>query len=150
MKKLLFSSYLFRKLSEIMVENLSITLFRVTTEWYFLPYTILACCMKKKSKIVQGFACTCSPRHWPGPPGGLKLHQDPQLQLFLALPKTDAPIFFPYYPLNLRNYEEYLFSRTSEQLNIWASELLCIDYFIMYWFLQYNFSSLQISSLLCN
>ena len=59
-----------------------------------------------------------SPRHWPGPPGGLKLPQDPQLQLLLALPKTDAPIFFPYYPLNLRNYEEYLFSRTSEQLSI--------------------------------
>ena len=31
---------------------------------------------------------------------------------------------------NLRNYEEHLFWRTSERL------LLCIDYFIIYWFLQ--------------
>ena len=34
------------------------------------------------------------------PLGGLKLPQDPQLQLFLALPRTDVPIFFLYYPLS--------------------------------------------------
>ena len=34
---------------------------------------------------------------------------------------------------NLRNSEEHLFWRTSERL------LLCIDYFIIYWFLQYAF-----------
>ena len=33
-----------------------------------------------------------------------------------------------------KDSEEHLFSRTSERL------LLCIDYFIMYWFLQYTFS----------
>ena len=31
---------------------------------------------------------------------GLQLPPDPQLQSFLALPKTDAPIFFLYCPLN--------------------------------------------------
>ena len=34
---------------------------------------------------------------------------------------------------NLRNSEEHLFRKTSERL------LLCIDYFIIYWFLQYTF-----------
>ena len=34
---------------------------------------------------------------------------------------------------NLRNSEEHLFWRTSERL------LLCIDYFIICWFLQYTF-----------
>ena len=34
---------------------------------------------------------------------------------------------------NLRNSEEHLFWRTSEPL------LLCIDYFMIYWFLQYMF-----------
>ena len=44
---------------------------------------------------------------------------------------------------NLRNSKEHLFSRTSKRL------LLCIDYFIMYWFLQSStvrFSFLQITS----
>ena len=35
------------------------------------------------------------------PLGGLQLPPDVHLQLFLALPRTDAPIFFLYYPLVL-------------------------------------------------
>ena len=33
--------------------------------------------------------------------GGLQLPPEPQLQSFLVLPKTNAPIFFLYYPLIL-------------------------------------------------
>ena len=32
------------------------------------------------------------------PMGGLQLPPDPQLQSFLASPKTNVPIFFLYYP----------------------------------------------------
>ena len=45
------------------------------------------------------FAPTSSPRHCPRPLGGLTAPPDPQLQLFLDLPKTDALIFFLHYPL---------------------------------------------------
>ena len=67
---------------------------------FTLTITILACFIRKKSKIVQGFVYTRSPRHRPESPGeDLKLPPDPQLQSFLALPRTDTPIFFLYYPL---------------------------------------------------
>ena len=47
-----------------------------------------------------GFTSTSSPRHFPGALGGLQLPPDPQLLLFLAWPKINAPIFFLYYPLH--------------------------------------------------
>ena len=136
--------YLFPKLSEITVENVSITLVRVTGDtaqkmkfsikdfsskcdkicgklWIWshllekslmenfifcavrmiadifypictLTITVLACFIRKKAKLFGGLQ--------------QRLHQgialdtpDPQLQSFLALPKTDAPIFFLYHPL---------------------------------------------------
>ena len=56
-----FSFYLFRKLNEIIVENVSITLFRVTTEWllifstlYSPTITILACFIRKKKQNCLG------------------------------------------------------------------------------------------------
>ena len=52
------------------------------------------------------------------------------LQAFNVTKKDSYTGFFPW---NLRNSEEHLFWRTSERL------LLCIDYFIIYWFLQYTF-----------
>ena len=36
--------------------------------------------------------------------GGLELAPDPQRQSFLAFPRTDAPIFFLYYPLHMIFY----------------------------------------------
>ena len=60
-----------------------------------LTINVLACFIQKQKKN-EGF------HHHQGisldPLRGLP--QDPQLQLFLALPKTDAPIFFLYYPLS--------------------------------------------------
>ena len=37
---------------------------------FTLMITILVCFIRKKSKIVQGFAYSRSPRHDPGPPEG--------------------------------------------------------------------------------
>ena len=53
----------------------------------------------KKTKLFGGFAPTPSQRHRHRPPGGLTVPPDTQLQSFLASPKTNAPIFFLYYPL---------------------------------------------------
>ena len=66
-----------------------------------LTITVLAYFIRKK--MFRGFAPTSSPGHHPGPLRGLQLPPDPQLQLFLALSKTDAPILFLYYPLELVN-----------------------------------------------
>ena len=49
-----------------------------------------------------------------GPLGGLQLPPDPQVQLFLALPKTNAPIFFLYYSEIRQPFKIYL---TSVSLN---------------------------------
>ena len=94
-----FSCYLFRKLSLIIVENVSIKLFRVTTEWlHFRPYIHPIdhhfTKKKKKKKKKKKLGALAPPGHLPGPPGDLKLTSYPQLQSFLTLPKTDAPIFF--------------------------------------------------------
>ena len=67
---------------------------------------------KKKSKIVQGFAYTPFSGHRPGPPGGLNAPPDPQLQSFLALPRTDAPIFFLY--------SLYTYTKFSEKLTFFT------------------------------
>ena len=67
--------------------------------WYFLPYIhpndhrFCVCLYKKK--------CLGASHPWlhPGLPGGLQFLPEPQLQSFLASPKTDGPIFFLHYPL---------------------------------------------------
>ena len=66
---------------------------------FTLMISILACFVRRKSKIVQRFAYTRSSRHRTGPPGGLKTPPDLHLQSFLALPRPNAAIFFLYYPL---------------------------------------------------
>ena len=66
---------------------------------FTITVTNLVCFIRKKTKLFGGFAPTPSPRHHPGSPAGLQLPRDPQLQPFLALTKTDPPIFFLYYPL---------------------------------------------------
>ena len=102
-----FSCYLLPKLSEIIVENLSITLFRVTTTIadifypiFILTITILACFIRKKKQSCSG---DLHPHVHQGidldPMECLQLDPDPQLQSFLAFPRTDAPISFQYYPL---------------------------------------------------
>ena len=66
---------------------------------FTLTITILACFIKKiailfrdlHTRVHQGIALD--------PMEGLKLHRDPQLQSFLALPRTEVPIFFLYHPL---------------------------------------------------
>ena len=79
----------------------------------FTLITILVCFIrKKKAKLFRGFAPSLSPRHHPGPhgwEGGLQLPPDPQLQSFLALPRTDALIFFLYYPLDISRCFFHLF-----------------------------------------
>ena len=64
---------------------------------FTLTITILACFVRKKAKLFRGFAPTLSPRHRPGP--SAYSPPDPQLQSFLALRRTETPIFFLYYPL---------------------------------------------------
>ena len=57
---------------------------------FTLTITVLARFTLKK--LFRGFVPMPSTSYRSGPP-------DPQLQLFLALPKTDVPIFFLYYLL---------------------------------------------------
>ena len=68
-----------------------------------LTITVLACYTRKKAKLFGRFAPTRSPRYHPGPTGGLTAPPDPQLQLFLALPRTDAPKFFLYCPQDVNH-----------------------------------------------
>ena len=64
---------------------------------FTITITNLACFIrKKKAKLFGVFVPTPSPRHHPGPPEGLQLPREPQLQPFLALTKTDVPISFLY------------------------------------------------------
>ena len=70
-----------------MIANISHPIFTLTI-------IILASFVRKKAKLFRGFA----PMHRPGPPG-YSPPPDPQLQSFLALPRTETPIFFLYYPL---------------------------------------------------
>ena len=98
-----FSCYLLPKLSEIIVENKSITLFRVTTvnADIFYPIftqtiTILVCFIReKKAKLFRRFAPTHSPRHWPGPHVGLT-----------ACPRHSASIVFGF----SKNWCTHIFS----------------------------------------
>ena len=74
---------------------------------FTLTITVLACFIQKnKNKKNVGLhphqGISLDPLR------GLQLPPDPQLQLFLALPKTDAPIFFLYYPLMTVIYGTHL------------------------------------------
>ena len=53
-----------------------------------------------------------------------------KLQAFRPATLLKKDSYTGVFLLNLRNSEEHLFRKTSERL------LLCIDYFIIYWFLQ--------------
>ena len=74
---------------------------------FTITITNLVCFIQEKPKLIGDLAPTLSPRHHPGPPGGLQLPQDPQLQPFLSLTKTDAPIFFLYYSLYVKMNFDY-------------------------------------------
>ena len=76
---------------------------------FTLTITVLACFIRKK-KMFLGFAPTPSTGHHPGHSGKFQLPPDPQPQSYLAPPKTDAPIFFLYYPLT---FHKKIFSFTS-------------------------------------
>ena len=60
---------------------------------FTLVITVLACFIQKKLGALP------PPAYLLGLPGGLTAPTDPQLQSFLALPKTNESIFFLYYPL---------------------------------------------------
>ena len=62
-----------------------------------------------------------SPRHHHGPPGGLQLPPDHQLQSFLALSKTNVPIIFLHYPLS----ESPVITTNTNYLKYWFA-MLCI------------------------
>ena len=82
---------------------------------FTLTITGLACFMRKKlfgflhPRLHQGIALDLL--------GGLQLPPDPQLQSFLAWPKTDVPIFFLHYP-NIKNYiHTYIYQRPKVELS---------------------------------
>ena len=83
-----------------MIADISYPIFTITI-------TNLVCFMREKPKLIGDLAPTLSPRHQLGPPGGLQLPQDPQLQPFLGLTKTDAPISFLYYSLYVEMNFDY-------------------------------------------
>ena len=68
---------------------------------FTLMITVLACCTWKKTKFVSGLCTHAFTRASPWTPwgGGLQLPPDTQLQLILALSKTNMTIFFLYYTL---------------------------------------------------
>ena len=66
---------------------------------FTLTITVLACFIQKKQKQKKKLRASPPPRYLFGPLKGLTATPDPQLQLFLALPKTSASIFFLYYSL---------------------------------------------------
>ena len=65
-----------------------------------LTIIILAYFIRKKAKLFRDLHIRVHHDIALDRLGGLK----PQFQLFLALPRTDAPIFFLYYPLILLSY----------------------------------------------
>ena len=76
---------------------------------FTLTITVLACFMRGKlfgflhPRLHQGIALN--------PLGGLQPLPDPQLQSFLAWPKTDVPIFFLHYPLTLKTIYIHTFTK---------------------------------------
>ena len=99
--------------------------------------TILVCFIRKKkaklfkdlhTHIFQGITLDLL--------GSLKLPPDPQLQSFLALPRTDAPIFFMYYPLGSLYLKLYNFSLQNQCNHITRKfELTSKIYFKVYRYL---------------
>ena len=82
----------------------------------FYPNDFNMFCTKKK--LFGSFAPTPSPRHHHGHPGGLQLPPDHQLQSFLALSKTNAPIFFLHYTLAIDElYHKILLVSKNQSLN---------------------------------
>ena len=61
---------------------------------FILTITILACFIRRKSKIVQGFAYTLSPRHRPGPPAGLNAPLRPTASIVFGFAKTRCAHIF--------------------------------------------------------
>ena len=64
-----------------------------------LTITILACFIKKIARLFRDLHTRVHQGIAQDPMEGLKLHPDPQLQSFLALPRTEVPIFFLHHPL---------------------------------------------------
>ena len=90
-----FSRYLFRKLSLILVENVRITLFRVTTEWLLIFSTLYSphrFSVFYTKKEFRGLAPT---RATPWTPW--RVYSSPHTPS--CKKKNDAPIFFLDYPL---------------------------------------------------
>ena len=100
-----------------------------------------------KKKLFGSFAPTPSPRHHHGPPGGLQLPPDHQLQSFLALSKTNAPIFFLHYPLS----ESPIITTNTNYLKYWFAMLCIASYMegsIYIWLAQFlPFKSLIVKTL---
>ena len=114
-----FTCYLFHKRSEIIVENVSITLFRVTTmvadifyPIFTLTITILACFTRKQVKLFRGFSPTLSPRHRPRPPGGAySSPQSPSFNRFWLSKNRCAHIFSALSPalyVDLMGFWDYI------------------------------------------
>ena len=68
---------------------------------FTLLITILACFLRKKSKIVQAFAFMHFPRHRPGPPRGLKAPPDPSFNGFWLCQGPMHHIFSALSPENI-------------------------------------------------
>ena len=102
-----FTCHLSCKLSEIIVENVSVT-FRVTTEWlliffiFTLTITILACFTRKKSKIVQGICTHAFTKASPSTPWEVySFLQMPPFNCFWLCQELMHPYFFCSIPWSL-------------------------------------------------
>ena len=119
--KLLFLFFLlFPKLSEIIVENVSIAWFTVTTGWLriFLPYihpNIHCFSVFHTKKKIGDFPPIPSTGHHPGSPRPLR----PPATIVLAWSKIDAPIFLLYYPLTVDSQKLELSGDQKNSLSYW-------------------------------
>ena len=66
---------------------------------FILTITILACFIQRKKKLFVGLAPTPSTGHHPGHSGELTDPPQTPAAILFGFSKTDAPIFFLYYPL---------------------------------------------------
>ena len=90
-----FSRYLFRKLSLILVENVRITLFRVTTEWLLIFSTLYSPHRFSVFYTKKEFGGLVPTRATPWTPW--RVYSSPHTPS--CKKKNDAPIFFLDYPL---------------------------------------------------